>query len=137
MQLISSFLVLSTLGLINSSYLIWAHYKKKPMICPLNHDCSIVTESRWSHIFFIRNEILGLLFFMGMLIAILLAISLPIFMPVILLIILIATIGALLFSIFLIFIQIYSIKDYCFYCILSALITLLLFLNSLLLYMQK
>ncbi len=42
----------------------------------------------------------------------------------------------LLFSTFLILIQLIKIKDYCFYCMVSALITLILFLNSLILWMS-
>lgn len=133
-QLAGSFLVLSVLGLANASYLVWKHYKKKPMVCPLNHDCSIVTESRWSHIFFIRNEILGLLFFVSMVAAMSFTIFVPVFASEMLLFVLLATIGGLLFSIFLILVQRFAIKDYCFYCIVSAVITLFLFLNSLLLY---
>jgi len=127
-------MVLSLLGLANSSYLVWKHYRKKPMVCPLNHDCSVVTESKWSHIFFIRNEVLGVLFFAAMLGSILFTFFVPVFTQTILLLILLATIWSLLFSTFLILIQIFTIKDYCFYCIVSAIITLFLFLNSLLLY---
>ena len=133
-QLISFFIVLSIMGIFNSSYLIWAHHKKKPLVCPLDHDCSVVTESRWSSVFFVRNEILGLLFFAVLLAGILASIFISSLDAQIFLMLLAMASSGLLFSIFLVFIQFYAIKDYCFYCIASALITLLIFLNSLLLY---
>ena len=133
-QLISFFIVLSIMGIFNSSYLIWAHHKKKPLVCPLDHDCSVVTESRWSSVFFVRNEILGLLFFAALLAGILASIFISSLDAQIFLMLLAMASSGLLFSIFLVFIQFYAIKDYCFYCIASALITLLIFLNSLLLY---
>ncbi len=127
-------MVLNTLGLANSLYLIRKHHENKPLVCPLNHDCSIVTESKWSHFFFIRNEILGMLFFIVMFTSMLIAIFLPAFTFSIFLLSLIGTSLGTIFSIFLILIQVYVIKDYCFYCILSASIIMFMFFNSLILY---
>lgn len=126
-------MVLSVLGIVNASYLFWKHRQKKPLVCPLDHDCSVVTESKWSNIFGIRNEIIGGLFFLLLLVGVFVALLVPMLEAMIFLIFLISAGGALLFSLFLVFIQKYVIKDYCFYCLLSALITLLLFLNSILL----
>ncbi|OGF50296.1 hypothetical protein A3G55_01150 [Candidatus Giovannonibacteria bacterium RIFCSPLOWO2_12_FULL_44_25] len=44
--------------------------------------------------------------------------------------IILAASSGLLFSIFLIALQFFVIRDYCLYCLLSALITFLLFINS-------
>ncbi len=133
---IASFLVLAIGGLINASYLTVKHYQKKPLVCPINHDCSTVTESKWSHIFYIRNEFLGILFFLSILASILITIfsTSTIFISTISYFTPILTGIGLLFSSFLLLIQAFAIKKYCFYCILSAIITLLLFLNSLALY---
>ncbi|MBI4151360.1 hypothetical protein HY496_00175 [Candidatus Woesearchaeota archaeon] len=127
------FLVLSILGFANSLYLVWKHYQKKPLVCPLNHDCNIVTESRWSSVFGIRNEVLGAVFFALLLDGVILLFLLPTREATILFLFLMGTGGSLLFSLFLLYLQIFVIKDYCFYCLLSALITLFLFANSILL----
>ncbi len=131
---IASFMVLSIMGLLNAGYLTWKHYRskrKQPLVCPLNHDCSIVTESKWSHLFGVRNEILGMLFFVGMLVAgILLSLTSTFFGFSVPLLVLMGASAGLLFSGFLVLIQAIAIKDYCFYCLVSAFITLLLFLNS-------
>mgnify|MGYP001597252082 FL=1 len=116
--------------MINSGYLVYKHHEKKPLICPLNHDCSIVTEGKWSKIFFIRNEILGLFFYIFLFISILILISNQNLLPTLRIIILLATSFGLLFSVYLILLQKYVIKDYCFYCLISAIITSLIFLNS-------
>ncbi len=131
----ASFITLAVGGILDAGYLVWKHYshKAEPLVCPLDHDCSKVTESKWSKIFFVRNEVLGLLFYVAMLVAGLVVFFMPIFslfsFPLSLLIRLSAGTG-LLFSLFLIWVQIYKIKDYCFYCVLSALINVLLFVNS-------
>lgn len=131
----ASFITLAIAGIADAGYLVWKHYghKAEPLVCPLDHDCSKVTESKWSTIFWVRNEVLGLLFYISMLIAGLLVFFIPglvlLSFPLALLIKLAAG-GGLVFSLFLIWVQFYKIKDYCFYCMLSALITLLLFVNS-------
>ncbi|MDP3697995.1 MAG: vitamin K epoxide reductase family protein [Nanoarchaeota archaeon] len=131
----ASFLTLALAGMFDAGYLVWKHYHNtaKPLVCPLDHDCSKVTESRWSSIFWIRNEVLGLLFYVSMLAAGLLVFFMPglvlLSLPLTLLMKLAAGSG-LVFSSFLIWVQVYKIKDYCFYCMLSTLITLLLFVNS-------
>ncbi|MBI3051714.1 vitamin K epoxide reductase family protein [Candidatus Woesearchaeota archaeon] len=135
-QFIALFIVLSILGMANTGYLFWKHRRKGPLICPLYHDCSVVTESKWSHIFYFRNETLGLLFYAFMLVGILASIFLP--SPLFSArytyrVLLLASGAGVLFSIFLVYVQVKIIRNYCFYCMVSALLTLLLFLNSILL----
>lgn len=132
----ASFITLAIAGIADAGYLVWKHYhnSSKPLVCPLDHDCSKVTESRWSSTFWVRNEVLGFLFYLSMLVAGLVMFFMPglllLSLPLTLLMKLAAGAG-LLFSLFLIWVQIYKIKDYCFYCMISALVTLLLFVNSL------
>lgn len=129
---LASFIALSIGGMITSGYLVWKHYQKQkaPLVCPLNHDCSKVTESKWSSVLYIRNEVLGLLFYGAMLLASILLVIAPTLLPSLPFLLIAATAGAMLFSLFLIGIQIFKIKDYCFYCLISALISILLFVNS-------
>jgi len=123
--LIVSLIVLGILGIIDSSFLLFKHMKKKPLICPLNNKCDIVTESKWSKIFFIRNEFLGILYYLFVIFCGILLLS----NFDIKLYFLIGSFLALLFSIFLVYLQFKIIKNYCFYCLLSSLINLLIFLN--------
>ena len=123
-------IVLSLLGIADAGYLTWKHYRKQPLVCPLNESCSIVTESKWSKMFFIRNEVLGLLYYVSILIA-----GLMIFLTQanIKTFLIIGTGGAFLFSLFLVYVQAKIIKSYCFYCLISAFISFLIFLNTLIL----
>jgi len=130
---VASFIALAVGGIIDTSYLLYQHYKKKPLICPMDHDCSVVTEGKWSRIFFVRNEILGLSFYLLMLTFIILSVILPNFSSKIYLFLFIFSIIGVVFSIFLVYLQIYKIRDYCFYCLISAFLTLLIFINSILL----
>lgn len=132
-SLFVSFVVLAFGGMINSGYLVWKHHQKQPLVCPLNHDCSVVTESKWSHIFYFRNETLGFLFFLSMLVAAFATLFVP-SLTILPTLILLGMTGALLFSTLLVGLQFLVIKDYCFYCLISAIVTALLFLNGLALF---
>ena len=129
-------MALSIGGIIDTSYLLYQHYKKKPLVCPMDHDCSVVTESKWSKVFFVRNEILGLSFYLLILIFLIISIILPNFSSKIYIFLLSLSIIGIAFSIFLVYLQIYKIRDYCFYCLISAFLTLLIFINSILLLVQ-
>ncbi|MBI4253379.1 vitamin K epoxide reductase family protein [Candidatus Uhrbacteria bacterium] len=125
------FLVLSVLGIADAGYLTYKHTRKQPLICPIGNDCSVVTESTWSHIFGVRNEVLGLLYYIGMgcaMLIVLFASSLD--GTIVWLLPLVTGIGVL-FSLFLVSLQAFVIKKYCFYCLLSAAISFLLFLVAL------
>ncbi len=131
---LSLYLVLAVGGIINSGYLFWNHHQKKPLVCPLDHDCSIVTESKWSHLFGLRNELLGILFFIGMLVLGLTSLTTLLPSSTTLLFMIIGASLGLLFSVFLVLIQSFVIKNYCFYCLISAIISTLLFAMSILLF---
>jgi len=133
MQFLASFIALAVGGIIDTSYLLYQHYKKKPLICPLDHDCSIVTEGKWSKVFFLRNEILGLSFYLTILISLILSITFPNFSAKIYLFLFLFSFAGIIFSAFLVYLQVYKIRDYCFYCLISAFLTLLIFVNSILL----
>src|SRR3989344_820011 len=133
MQFLASFIALAVGGIIDTSYLLYQHYKKKPLICPLDHDCSIVTEGKWPKVFFLRNEILGLSFYLTILISLILSITFPNFSAKIYLFLFLFSFAGIIFSAFLVYLQVYKIRDYCFYCLISAFLTLLIFVNSILL----
>ncbi|MEK6904601.1 MAG: vitamin K epoxide reductase family protein [Nanoarchaeota archaeon] len=121
-------IILSAIGIWVSGYLVYAHYKKKSLDCPLDHDCSVVTESRWNKIFLVRNDVLGLLFYIAVLIATIVVLINQTFSPVFFMYMTYIGGAVLLFSIFLVYIQFFVIKDYCFYCMISAAVNLLIFL---------
>ena len=127
---VTSFLVLCIVGLFNALYLTYKHYQKKPLLCPMNHKCEVVTESKWSELFGVRNEVIGVIFFCSLLLGMTGVLFFPAYAEGIILFIRISCAGSLLFSLFLVFVQFKIIKEYCFYCLLSTVIVLLLVVNS-------
>ena len=125
------FIILSVAGLIDTGYLFINRLKQKPLICPLDHDCSVVTESRWGKMLGVRNEVLGLLFYAFLLALALVVFFSPSLQPVLIKIMVLAAGVGLLFSVILTGISFFVIKDYCFYCLISAFVSLFLFINAL------
>ena len=135
-EFIITLIVLGMLGIADAGYLIWKRRKSQPLVCPIGHDCNAVLNSKWNQILFVKNDILGLLFYVFVILAaIFLFLNMgevsKVFMVKIVLII--ASGLAIIFSTFLVFIQTKVLKDYCFYCLVSDIINLLIFLNVLLL----
>lgn len=118
-QIITLLIVVSILGLLNSGFLVYKHYAKKKVVCPLGNSCSLVLESKWGKIFKIKNEVIGIIFYF------LIAASALIYFisggDKIILAMRIASGLASLMSLFLLYIQAFVLRNYCFYCILSAL----------------
>lgn len=129
---IASLIVLALLGIIDSGYLIWKRKKQQPLACPIGgHDCNVVVESKWSSTFGVKNDILGLTFYICLIIgAFILGYT---SFSLVKWLIFLASLGALGFSTYLVYVQSRILKKYCFYCLLSALINLLVFLNAILL----
>lgn len=138
MPFLKTLILISFLGLINALYLTYKHYfTKKPLVCPIGHDCNAVLDSKWGHIFGVRNEILGVLFYGGMLTGSLMLFFSPTLIPSLLLYIFIGSITGILFSGFLVALQKFIIHDFCFYCLISAGLSALLFINSTYLFLHQ
>ncbi|MEK6844971.1 MAG: vitamin K epoxide reductase family protein [Nanoarchaeota archaeon] len=125
-EFVVSLIVLAILGIFDSGYLIKKRVKKQPLSCPIDGRCEKVVESKWNAIFFIKNDFLGLLYYVLILF---LALYLFFISENLLLLTQIISGISLLFSLVLVFIQSKIIKEYCFYCLISALINLLIFVN--------
>ncbi len=122
-------IVLSLIGLIDASYLWWKYSQPEPLICPLGNDCSAVLDSKWATFLGVRNEILGTIFYAGIL---LLALGLYFLPAQTALLVLLLKIGAtvgLLTSIFLVGVQVYM-GNYCLYCLISAAVSTMIFVAS-------
>lgn len=108
--------------------------KEKPFVCPLNFDCHTVVNSDYSKLFGVSLETLGMIYYGLVSIFYFLIIFLPETLPIILINSLIAlSLIAFLFSIYLIFVQIFILKSGCFWCIISTIISVLIFILTILL----
>ena len=133
-MIIAVIIVLAVIGIIDSLYLLWHYYKKKPLVCTINHDCNKVSQSKWASLFGLRNEFYGLLFYIAVIAGLILALILAYTAPLIYLLLFVASSLALAYSIILIFIQIFAIKEFCLYCLISSGVNVLIFIGCYILF---
>ncbi|MFB6225988.1 MAG: vitamin K epoxide reductase family protein [Candidatus Paceibacteria bacterium] len=118
---------LSFLGFLISFYIFQKKRSKTHLKCPLDAQCDQVIHSKFSSFFGISVEVLGMIYYGLVAVGYGLKWYLPSFfigwvgviLPSI-------TIGAVLFSLYLVFVQIFTLKEYCSWCIASAFICVLI-----------
>jgi len=116
--------VLALVGLANAAYLLYKKARHEKLTCFIGHDCDSVTKSKYGYIFGIPNELVGIGFYVLVLILSFLSFlgvaSIPGFPWGALLLTL--AIPASLVSLYLLGVQASVLKKWCDYCILSVLI---------------
>ncbi len=113
------------------SFLIWyTKNNNKKLVCVIGKDCDKVIKSEYSVTFGIKNEVLGMLYYTFLII-----VSIAILLMPYLLNINFINIGRIIisgfsaaFSIYLTYIQIFVLKEYCEYCLATALVNIIVFL---------
>ena len=111
---------LSSIGISETVYLIRKRIASEQPICPIGDDCATVLASKYSKIFIIPNDILGLLSYIIIaFIAAFLVIEIPpmlLWASIIKILVAIASIVSLIFT----YLQWHVIRALCFWCLMSA-----------------
>lgn len=123
-------ILLSSIGFIISFYLYYTKTHNKNIVCLIWHDCNAVVKSKYGKTFGIENTIFGILYYV-----LIFAYGIAIFLNrnifkynIIYYSIVIASIGSVLFSIYLTAVQAFVLKKWCDYCIISSITSLLILL---------
>jgi uncharacterized membrane protein len=111
---------LAAIGISETVYLIRKRIASEKPFCPLGEGCAVVLTSKYSRMFIIPNDVLGLLTYVAIsFIAAFLVIGVePMFFWSTALKILVAV--ASLMSVLFIYLQWRVIKAWCFWCLMSA-----------------
>lgn len=105
---------------------------KKPMVCPLNMKCDQVLYSKYSKFLGIPLEFLGMLYYSLVVISYFGLLFYPeIIAPNVILTIFISTIGGFMFSVYLISIQMFRLREWCSWCLISSGISTTIFILAL------
>ena len=120
MTALSLIFTLAAIGVSEMIYLIRTRIAAERPICPIGGDCQIVLTSKWSHLFIVPNDILGLLNYIS--IAFLSAFLVIGFGPASFWLLILKAIIILtsLLSLFFVYLQWKVIKAWCFWCVMSA-----------------
>ena len=127
-------LVTIIFGLLGFLLVLFIRHKKKnkePMVCPLKADCGAVVNSRFAKIFGVDITLLGMLYYVLIVVTytvLLLAPALAI--AEVSFVLSGITTVAFLFSLYLVGVQAFALKQWCTWCLLSALICVGIFTFS-------
>jgi len=111
-------------GLVTALYIFYKKNKKAPLMCPRRSDCTSVVTGKYSTIFGVPNDVLGVAYYLSFSIIfglLLTGAAIPL-----LFIKLIAAIGVL-FTIYLVAVQAFVIRIWCLWCLVSAVCAVILF----------
>ena len=127
-------IILGLIGFSISLYIFSRKTDEKKLVCNLGEDCNKVIYSEYGKMFGIENTIFGMLYHTFIILSGLLMFFLPglfslqwVYLGEV-----IISGGALLFSVYLTWVQFAVLKEWCEYCIASAIVALLIFLVILL-----
>lgn len=120
--------IFSLLGLGVSAFLLYEYSLSGPVICPIGNGCDIVRASPYSNFFGISLPVLGIAFYLMMGILSIARSQKMASQKLLRLQILVSVIGVA-FGIYLTYLEAFVIKAYCFWCVLSFIISaIILFL---------
>jgi len=127
--LIWSLIAVAFIGFLDATYLTAVHYRGADLGCTDWGSCNEVTTSKYSEIFGIPLALLGALYYLGVFILSLIHFDTKKLLP--LKLIPFATAFGFLFSLGLVYLQLFVIHAICLYCMFSALTSTTLFILSL------
>lgn len=112
-------IALALAGLLDAAYVFYTQSTGKTLRCILGKSCDIVTKSRYAKTFGIDNSAAGMAYYLLLIAANALVASghpVPWLLPIA------ASLAASLFSLYLVYLQLFVIHELCDYCMLSAVI---------------
>ncbi len=123
-------ILLAFLGLLDSVYLVWVKYTGAYALCGPIGNCESVNTSQYSEIFGIPISLLGAGAYAIMIVLLLLENRSQIWAEFSSLIVFGISLIGVLYSIYLTYIEIVVLKEICPYCVISAIILVILLLLS-------
>lgn len=124
-------LLLAILGFLNAFYLHWQHQRElatgEKMFCLIGGDCGAVVGSRYGRTFGIKNEIIGMIYYVLLGAYSLGSIFVPNFGEDLVIWAKIVIILATLFSLYLLYVQTFILRQFCSWCLIAISINILIF----------
>ncbi len=124
--------ILGSIGFWVASH-VYKHKKRaQPLVCPIQFDCNTVINSDYSKFFGIPVEIMGMLYYGLIALAYLgLVLAPSVWAYEMVVVLTVISLAAFIFSLYLIWIQIFALKKGCSWCIFSAILSTLIFFLAL------
>ncbi len=119
-------IILAVIGILISGYISSSRIKNKRVVCLIDSEsCNEVLESEWSSPLGVRNEVIGLGYYITLIIGIVIISS---GYSSIMNIIKVTSTIATLYSVFFMMVQTIILKKFCSYCFLAGIINITIFI---------
>ena len=117
---------IALIGLVDSFYIYFIKKKNKKLACFIGKDCNKVLNSKYGKTFGIHNEIAGIIYYIIIIVLLV--------QPTVQIMIFLNMIAGLstLFTLYLLFVQLVILKEWCDYCLFASLINIAIFVALLL-----
>ena len=119
-------MILSIIGFAVSYYIFYSKKYDKHLYCPIGQDCDAVVKSKYGKTFGIENTIPGMLYYVvifayGILLNRNVFIALPVYYFIVGI-----SVASVLFSLYLVYVQKFILKQWCIYCIVSTIASIMI-----------
>jgi uncharacterized membrane protein len=125
-----SFLIIAAglSGVVLAAYIHHTKRVAKPLVCPLRANCNVVIRSEYSYFLGVPVEVLGVMYYSLITLSyVVISVAPGLAIPEIRFVLLLLSTVAFLFSLYLIFIQSFYLRQWCSWCLLSAILCILIF----------
>ena len=121
-------IILSVIGFAASFYIYHSKKHNKTLYCPIGQDCDAVVKSKYGKTFGVENTVPGMLYYILIFIyGIDMILNRNVFKgDIVYYSIVIASVGSVLFSVYLTAVQAFVLKKWCEYCIVSSIASVLI-----------
>jgi len=124
--------ILAILGAVDSAYLLWIKITGQVAACQNIGDCEAVNSSRYAELGGVPIALFGLLAYLLILVLFFLELKFPEWKDSLLLANFGVALGGTLYSFYLTYLEIFVLKAVCPFCVVSAVIIIILFIISIL-----
>ena len=121
-------IIFGAIGFMVSAYILYSKKFDKPLYCPIGENCDNVVKSKYGKTFGIDNTIPGMGFYLLIIIyGIMLLLNRNLFKETVIHYVIVGiSVGSVLFSLYLVYVQKFILKEWCIYCIVSAVSSILI-----------
>ncbi|MBI4054271.1 MAG: vitamin K epoxide reductase family protein [Candidatus Doudnabacteria bacterium] len=121
-------LIASFIGFLDAGYLTYSFYSGQALKCTILASCNVVTSSSYSKVLGLPLSVYGAVFYLTVFGLALIVLDRSRFSFLTLIFYLAA--GAVLVSLYLVYLQAFVLKAWCFYCVVSAALSAVIFISA-------
>jgi uncharacterized membrane protein len=118
-------------GFVLAGYISLKKLRQQPLVCPLNGECDAVTTSKYARFLGIPVERIGVAYYLLIVLVYGLRVIAPaVISDTVMFLATALTIGAFIFSVYLVFIQAFVLRKWCTWCLYSAAFSTFIFITA-------